>query len=188
MNPVTATTHTTWDIDTSHSSVGFTVRHLVIAKVRGQFARWAGTLAVDETHPADSHVEVRIEAASIDTRDAKRDAHLRSPDFLDAAHHPELTFVSTGVEAAGPDRYRMTGDLVIRGVTHPVTLDVELQGRARDPWGGERAVFSAKTAIDRTPWGLVWNVALETGGVLVGEKVDIDIEIEAVRRAESAAA
>jgi polyisoprenoid-binding protein YceI len=188
MNPAIATTPTTWDIDTVHSSVGFTVRHLVISKVHGRFSRWNGTLVLDEARPEDSHVDVRIEAASIDTHEAKRDAHLCSPDFLDAAKFPELSFVSTHVEGAGQDHYRMTGNLTIRGVTRPVTLEVEMLGRGKDPWGGERTGFSAKASMNRVEFGLVWNQALEAGGVVVGEKVDIDIEIEAVLRAETAAA
>ncbi len=189
MNPIAPTgVRTTWDIDTAHSSVTFTVRHLMFAKVHGRFTRWSGVITVDEPHPEDSRIEVRIETASVDTHDDTRDNHLRSPDFFDSANHPEMTFVSTHVEKAADDRYRMDGDLTIRGVTRPVTLDVEMLGRAKDPWGKERAVFSARTSVDRTEFGLRWNQPLEGGGVLVSNKVDIEIEIEAVLRSDAPSA
>ncbi len=174
----------TWSFDTSHSSIGFSVRHLMISKVRGHFGKWTGTFGYVEADPTRSTLEVRIDAASIHTRDDKRDAHLRSPDFFDVEKYPELTFVSTGIERDGGDDYVVTGDLTIHGVTRSVRLKVEGLGRTRDPWGGERVGFSASTSINRKDFGLHWNVALETGGVLVGEKIDIGIEIEAVRAAE----
>jgi polyisoprenoid-binding protein YceI len=177
---------TTWDIDTVHSSIGFKVRHLVISKVNGRFTRWTGTLALDDQRPENSHVDVRIEADSIDTHEPQRDGHLRSPDFLDTAKFPELTFRSTRIEKDGEGRYQVAGDLTIAGVTRPVRLDVESLGRARDPWGGDRTGFTAKTSIDRRDFGLVWNQALETGGVLVGETIEIELEVEAVKRAETA--
>ncbi|HSM93032.1 MAG TPA: YceI family protein [Anaeromyxobacteraceae bacterium] len=171
----------TWEIDTSHSAIHFWVRHLVISKVHGRFAKWAGTVNLDEQDPARSSVEVRIEAASIDTQVADRDAHLRSPDFLDAANHPALTYRSRRIEKSG-DGYRVTGDLTIRGVTREVVLDAEFAGLAKDPWGNQRAGFSAKASLDRRDFGLTWNAAVETGGVLVGEKVEISIELEAVKK------
>lgn len=174
------TTHA-WDIDTSHSAIHFWVRHLVISKVHGRFARWAGTIELDEQDLSGSRVDVRIEAASIDTQVAERDAHLKSADFLDAANHPALTFTSRRIEKQG-EGYRVTGELSIRGVTREVTLDAEFAGLAKDPWGNQRAGFSAKTSLDRSDYGLVWNAALETGGVLVGEKVEISIELEAVKK------
>ena len=180
----TARTRTNWDIDPVHSRIGFVVRHLVISKVHGRFARWTGTLVLDEARPEASKIEIRIEAASIDTHEPQRDAHLRSRDFLDAENHPELIFEGTRIEKTGADHYQLAGDLTIAGVTRNVLLDVEALGRAKDPWGGERVGFSAKTTIDRRDFGLVWNQALETGGVVVGEKVEIVVEIEAVRRAE----
>ena len=186
MTTITATpkSHTPWDVDLVHSNLGFTVRHLVISKVHGRFARWAGNITLDEARPERSQVEVRVDAASIDTHEPQRDAHLRSADFFDTDKHPEITFQSTRIEKTGEDRHRMTGDLTIAGVTRPVLLEVETLGRTKDPWGGERLGFSAKTTIDRRDFGLVWNQALETGGVVVGEKVEIGIEIEAVKRAE----
>ena len=188
MSTITAAARqpTTWDIDLAHSNLGFAVRHLVISKVHGRFARWAGTLTLDDAHPERSQVEAHIEAASIDTHEPQRDAHLRSADFLDTNKYPEITFRSTRIEKAGEDRYQLTGDLTIAGVTRPVRLEVEALGRTKDPWGGERSGFSARTTIDRRDFGLVWNQALETGGVVVGEKVEISVEVEAVKRVETA--
>lgn len=186
MSTITAAprTQSAWDIDTVHSSVGFTVRHLVISKVHGRFARWSGSLVLDDARPENSRVEARIEAASIDTHEPQRDAHLRSSDFFDTDKHPAIEFRSSRIEQAGGQRYQVAGDLTIAGVSRPVRLEVEALGRAKDPWGGERAGFSARTTIDRRDFGLIWNQALEAGGVVVGEKVEIGIEIEAVKRAE----
>jgi polyisoprenoid-binding protein YceI len=170
----------TWNIDTTHSAVGFAVRHLMISKVRGQFDTWTGALHLDEDDQTRSSVEVEIDVGSIDTKEAKRDAHLRSADFFDAEHHPKMTFKSTKVLTEGGKVARVIGDLTIRGTTREVTLEVEDLGRAKDPWGGERAAFEARTRINRRDFGLTWNVALETGGIMVGEKIDIAIEIEAV--------
>ena len=178
---------TTWDIDVNHSSLGFSVRHLVISKVHGRFDRWSGSLTLDEAHPERSQVEARIEAGSIDTHEPTRDAHLRSPDFFDTAKHPDITFRSIRVERTDSDHYQLVGDLTLAGVTRSVTLVVEALGRVKDPWGAERIGFSARTAIDRRGFGLVWNQALEAGGVVVGETVEIGIEIEAVQRSETPA-
>jgi polyisoprenoid-binding protein YceI len=180
-----ATNH--WDIDVGHSAIHFWVRHMVISKVHGRFAKWAGAIQLDAQDPTRSSVEVRIEAASIDTQVADRDAHLRSPDFLDVAKFPELVFTSKRIEKASGG-YRVIGDLTLHGVTREVVLDAEFAGTGKDPWGNERAGFSAKTAIDRREFGLAWNAALEAGGVLVGEKVEIAIELEAVKKAAAAAA
>ncbi len=171
----------TWKFDPSHSNVGFSARHLMVAKVRGHFSSWNGTLEIDEENPAASHVEVSIDAASIDTKEADRDKHLKSADFLNVDEFPHITFKSTKVERKGKTDLLVSGDLTIHGTTHPVTLDVEYAGRAKDPWGGERAGFSATTSINRKDFGLVWNVALETGGFLVGDKIDIVLEIEAIK-------
>ncbi|HKQ70428.1 MAG TPA: YceI family protein [Polyangiaceae bacterium] len=168
-----------WDVDAVHSSVGFTVRHMVVAKVHGQFTKWSANLALDTDDLTRSQIDVHIDAASIDTRDEKRDAHLKSADFLDVEKSPEISFKGTRVEKARGDAYRVVGDLTIRGVKREVVLDVEFGGRAKDPWGGERVGFTAKSKIDRKEFGLQWNAALETGGVLVGETVDITIEVEA---------
>jgi polyisoprenoid-binding protein YceI len=176
-----------WDIDVGHSAIHFWVRHLVISKVHGRFARWSGAIELDPQDLTRASVEVKIDAASIDTQVADRDTHLRSPDFLDAAKYPELTFRSSKVEKAGAG-YRVQGELTIHGVTKPVTLEAEFAGTAKDPWGNERAGFSAKTSLDRREFGLTWNAALEAGGVLVGEKVEISIELEAVKKAAAVAA
>jgi len=180
---VAARNRTTWDIDLSHSSIRFSVKHLNISTVHGRFDRWTGLVELDEAGMDRSRVSARIEGASINTHEPKRDVHLRSADFFDTDKYPVITFDSTRVEKAADGGFQMSGDLSIAGVTRTVALDVELLGRAKDPWGAERAVFSASTTIDRRDFGLVWSQVLETGGLLVGEKVKIEISIEAVRRA-----
>jgi polyisoprenoid-binding protein YceI len=176
-----------WDIDVSHSAIHFWVRHMVISKVHGRFARWSGAVDLDGDDLTRSSVDVRIDAGSIDTQVADRDAHLRSADFLDVAKHPEIAFRSRRIERAGGG-YRVVGDLTLHGVTREVALEAEFAGTGKDPWGNERAGFSAKASFDRRDFGLVWNAALETGGVLVGEKVEIAIELEAVKKAAPASA
>lgn len=178
-------TQTEWHIDAAHSNLQFSVRHMVITKVRGAFRSYRGTLKLDENAVLSlASVDVSIDAASIDTGEPKRDEHLKSSDFLDVASHPALRFQSRSVAREG-DRYRVTGDLTIRGVTRSVVLDAEFQGRGNDPWGGQRAAFSAKTSIDRADFGLTWNQALEAGGVLVGTKIEIDLEVQAVKAAQA---
>ena len=169
-----------WNIDTTHSSISFSVRHMVFAKVRGQFRDWKGTVQLDPDDLAHGRAQVEIDAASIDTGVADRDTHLRSPDFFDVEAFPKLRFASTSMEHVGGERYRLHGDLTIRDVTRQVVLDVEYGGRAKDPWGNTRAAFTAKTAIDRTDFGLKWNQLLEAGGVLVGERIEIELEVQAV--------
>jgi polyisoprenoid-binding protein YceI len=169
----------TYGFDLSHSRVGFVVRHLMVSKVRGQFSQFEGTVVIAED-PTASTVQVAIDAASIDTRDETRDNHLRSADFFEADAHPTMTFTSTSVEADGGE-YTLTGDLTIRGVTKPVSFELEFEGVANDPWGGTRAGFTAVTEISRKDFGLEWNAALEAGGVVVGDKVKIQLEIEAVK-------
>ena len=171
-----------WEIDSSHSSLHFSVRHLVIAKVRGTFARWSGTVEVPDGDFAKATVAVTIDASSIETGVADRDGHLKSPDFFDVAQYPELRFVGTRVEPRSGDEIDVIGDLTIRGITREVVLRVEQHGQAKDPWGNVRAAFTAKTTIDRKDFGLTWNQALETGGVLVGDKVEIEAEIQAVKQ------
>jgi len=171
-----------WNIDVVHSSVGFTVRHLLVSKVHGAFTKWSGTFAFDEANPAASHVEATIDVASVDTRDANRDAHIRSPDFFDAEKFPHLTFKSTAVERAG-DHYKVTGDLALRGVVKPVVLNVEFGGRVTHAQLGERVGFSARTSINRKDFGVSFNQVLDTGGLAVGEQIDITLEIEATKAA-----
>ena len=177
--------NTTWNIDTTHSSIGFTVRHMVFAKVRGRFASWHGALTLDPSDLTQARVEVEIDAASIDTGVADRDNHLRSPDFFDVEQFGQLRFVSTKVEAAGGERYRVHGELTIRDVTKAVVLEAEYAGQAKDPWGNQRVAFTAKTTVDRREFGLTWNQVLEAGGVLVGERIEIELEVQAVQAAEA---
>jgi polyisoprenoid-binding protein YceI len=169
-----------WNIDTSHSEILFRVRHMMISHVRGQFSTFSGTIAIDEANPSASAVTVNIDVASINTRDEKRDEHLKSPDFFDAATYPHITFTSTAIEVTGANTGKIHGDLTIKGVTKPVVLDATFVGKAKSPWGTTSAGFNASTTINRTDFGLTWNVALETGGILVGEEITIDIELEAV--------
>ena len=173
---------TTYSIDNSHSDVSFSVRHMVFAKVRGHFTKWTAELAYDAADPSRSSVSVSIDTGSIDTREPQRDGHLKSPDFLDAEKFPKITFKSTKVERKGDKKYALVGDLTIHGVTKPVTLDVEELGGGKDPWGNQRLGFSAKTKIDRGEFGLKWNQVLETGGVLVGEHIDVEADVEVVAK------
>lgn len=174
----------TWIIDPSHSEVEFMVRHLMISKVRGSFRRFDGTIVVAE-RPEDSRVEVFIEAASIDTRDATRDEHLRSADFLDVEHYPEIKFTSTSLRPGDIGHWDMTGDLTVRDVTRQVLLDVEFSGATVDPWGNLRSGFEATTRIDRDQFGITWNQALEAGGFLVGKEILVEIDVEAIRQNDS---
>ena len=174
-----AESRTTWTIDPSHTTVEFVAKHMMITTVKGRFAELTGTIVADETNLADSSVEATMQAASLDTRSEQRDAHLRSPDFLDVERYPEVTFKSTGISGS-KDSFKLTGDLTIRGVTRPITLDVTFEGEGKDPWGGTRASFSARGKFDRRDFGLTWNVALETGGILVSNEVKINIEAQAV--------
>ena len=178
-----------WNIDPVHSGINFSIRHMVVSKVRGRFGTYTGTLELDDADLTRSFVEATIDAASIDTGTAQRDVHLRSADFFDVERYPELRFRSTRIEQVEPSRYRVAGDLTIRDVTRPITLEVEYGGRAKDPWGNERIGFVAKTSIDRKDFGLQWNQVLEAGGVLVGDRVDIELDIQAVNaQARDAAA
>lgn len=165
-----------WQIDAAHTLVGFSARHLGVAKVRGQFRSFEGTVVIGED-PTRSQVSVTIDASSIDTREPSRDAHLRSADFLDVDNHPTLTFSSTAVRADG-DRWKVDGDLTIRGTTRPVTLDVELLDVVTNEAGDTKAVFSANTEIDRTDFGLTWNQVLDAGRLLVGKRVGIELDVQ----------
>src|ERR1700726_1014045 len=174
-----------WEIDSSHSSLHFSVRHLVIAKVRGSFARWSGTIIAPEGDFWKATVAVTIDASSIDTGVADRDGHLKSPDFFDVAQYPELRFVGKRVQPRSEAEIDVVGELTIKGITREVVLRVEYHGQTKAPWGNVRAGFTARTSIDRKDFGLTWNQALETGGVMVGDRVDIEAEIEAVRQVEA---
>ncbi len=175
-----------WIIDSAHTEVNFTVRHMMISNVRGQFQKVNGTVEFDEANPAKSKIDVKIEAASVNTKEEKRDAHLKSPDFFDAEKYPYLTFKSKRVEVKDATHARLIGDLTIRDVTKEVSLDVEYNGSAKSPWGMISAGFSAKAAIKRKDWNLNWNVALETGGWLVGDDIHINVELEIVKQPEAA--
>ena len=182
MSPTTTTTPITYKIDPMHAAASFKVRHMMVANVRGEFSGVTGTVMFDPSNPANSHVDVIIDAKTIHTREDQRDAHLKSPDFLDVEKFPTITFVSQNVVRTGEGESKVSGDLTIHGVTRSVTLDVEgPSAEAKDPWGNMRSGATATTKINRKDFGLVWNQALETGGVLVGEDVHIQIEAELMR-------
>lgn len=166
----------TWVLDPAHSEVHFTVRHMMISKVRGTFGMKDATIIATE-NPHDATVQARVDVTSVDTKDAKRDEHLRSADFFDVEQYPTMDFRSTGVRVEGDD-FLVDGDLTIRGITRPVTFDFEFGGFGTDPWGNYKAGATAKTVIDRESFGLTWNAALETGGVLVGKDVTIELELQ----------
>jgi polyisoprenoid-binding protein YceI len=169
-----------YTIDPSHSTVEFVGRHLGFAKVRGRFTKFEGAIEIADV-PEQSSVHVDIDVASVDSAEPRRDEHLRSADFFDVENHPRITFTSTAVQAAGEGRWDVTGDLTVRDVTRPVVLHVEFEGGEADPWGGQRVGFSASTELDREDWGLTWNQLLESGGVLVGKRIKIELGVEAVR-------
>ncbi|MFL5589488.1 MAG: YceI family protein [Ktedonobacteraceae bacterium] len=172
-----------WEIDATHSQATFSVKHMMISTVRGHFEVLSGKLHIDEDHPDNSWVEAEVDAASINTRDARRDDHLRSPDFFDAEKYPKITFKSTKVTPTGNNQYRVTGNLTMHGVTKEETFHADYSGQVKDLYGLQRAAFSVKGKINRKDFGLNWNVALETGGVLVGEDVNIEIDLAAVQKA-----
>ena len=178
-----AATATTWAIDPAHSVVELAVKHMMFSTVKGRFANVAGTVVLDETNLANSSVTAEIDSASIDTGEPQRDGHLRSADFLDVERFPTIAFRSTGVVPQGRSRFILVGDLTIHGVTREVSLEAELAGKGTDPWGGQRAGFAASTSINRKDFGLTWNQALETGGVLVSDQVKINLEIQATLQA-----
>ncbi len=181
----------TWTIDPTHSTVEFSTKHMMFTTVRGRFKEFAGTLHLDREDPDRSWCEVSIQTASIDTGSPDRDAHLRSADFFDAEQHPTIEFRSKQTMGAVPEegaRFRVAGDLTLANTVQEVVLDVLFQGRGQDPWGNERVGFTATGEIDRRDWGLKWNQVLETGGVLVANKVRIEIEVQAVLQGEAEAA
>jgi polyisoprenoid-binding protein YceI len=176
------TTTSTWNIDPAHTTVEFSVKHLMISTVRGHFGAVNGTIVLDEQNPLASSVTAEIDVTSIDTRQEQRDAHLRSPDFFDVEKFPSIKFTSTRIERDG-NHFDVYGQLTIRDVTREVVLHTTDEGRGGDPWGGQRAAFSAETKVDRRDFGLTWNQALETGGVLVGNDIKISLEVQAVKAA-----
>jgi len=167
-----------WTVDKAHSSIGFTVSHMVISKVPGKFTDFDGAVTFDPAHPADGSVSFTIQAASISTDNEKRDSHLKSADFFDVEQYPEFTFVSTKVDPGDKNHYQITGDLTMRGVTREVTFDAVLNGVVDDPWGNTKAGFSATTTINRQDFGVNWSKTLDTGGLVAGNDVDITVELE----------
>jgi polyisoprenoid-binding protein YceI len=172
-----------WNIDVVHSTIGFTVRHLMVSKVHGYFTKWDGSLEFDEQSPSSSRAEVQIDVASVDTREPQRDAHLRTGDFFEAEKHPKIAFKSTGFDREGSGKFKLKGDLTLRGVTRPVVLDVEYGGRQKHPQMGERVGFSAHTVLNRKDFGVNFNQVLDNGGFALSDKVDVNIEIEATKTA-----
>jgi len=171
----------TYAVDATHSRIGFVARHAMVTKVRGSFNEFEGSGYFDAENPVNSSLELTIQAASIDTRNADRDGHLRGNDFFDMETYPQITFVSTSVEHVDDSNYRVTGDLTIKGVTKPVSVDFEYTGTAIDPFQNQRIGFEGKTTVNRKDWGVNWNAALEAGGVLVSEKVTLEFEVSAIR-------
>jgi polyisoprenoid-binding protein YceI len=170
----------TWQLDAVHTHVGFSVKHMMVSTVRGQFKQYSGALQIDPTDFARSSFEGEVDVASIDTGNSQRDDHLRTSDFFDVASHPKIKFASTRIESKGDGEFVVHGDLTIRGVTKPIALDVEFHGTSKNPWGKTVSGFGAKATINRRDFGVMYNALLETGGVAVGEKVKIEIEVEAV--------
>ena len=182
MSQITAELSGKYAIDPSHSRIGFSARHAMVTKVRGGFNEFEGSGVLDGEDVTKSSLQVTIKAASIDTRNADRDNHIRSNDFLALDEYPEITFTSTGIEAVGGDKFRANGDLTVRGVTRPVTFDLEFTGTEIDPWGNRRIGVEGSTVINRKDFGVSWNAALESGGILVSENVTLEFEISAVKQ------
>ena len=172
-----------YTLDPSHTRLGFVARHAMVTKVRGAFNEFEGTARIDGGDPSKSSARVVIKVASVDTRNADRDAHLRSADFFDVEKYPEIVFVSTGVSQVGERTFRLSGDLTIKDVTRPVSIDFEYQGSARDPFGNQRIGFEGSTVVSRKEFDLTWNAALETGGVLVSDDVTLEFEVSAIKKA-----
>jgi polyisoprenoid-binding protein YceI len=173
----------TWNIDLAHSAIHFSARHMVVSKTRGKFAKFSGSIQFDPADLSKGTVNVEIDPTSVDTGDAQRDGHLKSGDFFEVEKFPKASFKSTKVVDKGEGKLQIVGDLTLRGVTKSVTLDASYEGSGKDPWGGERAGFTAVTSINRTDFGVNFNKALDTGGLLVGEKVELQLEVEAVKAA-----
>jgi len=176
----------TYKLDPTHTRLGFVARHAMVTKVRGQFNQFSGVLNIDVEDPSKSTAEVSIDVASVTTGNEDRDNHLRTNDFFDVPNYPTWTFKSTSAEKVGEDTYRITGDLTIKDTTKPISIDFEHSGAAKDPWGNTRIGFEGRTTVNRKDWGIGWNVALEAGGVLVGEKVTLELDVSAVKEQPAA--
>jgi len=176
----------TYKLDPTHTRLGFVARHAMVTKVRGQFNQFSGTLEINAEDPSKSSAEISIDVASVTTGNQDRDTHLRTNDFFDVPNFPTWTFKSTSAEKVGEDTYRLTGDLTIKDTTKPITIDFEHTGAAKDPWGNTRIGFEGRTTVNRKDWGIGWNVALEAGGVLVGEKVTLELDVSAVKEQPAA--
>jgi polyisoprenoid-binding protein YceI len=174
-----------WTIDASHSAIEFKVKHMMISNVRGSFHKFDADVVADAADLTSANVSFTIDVDSINTRDEQRDGHLKSADFFDVEKYPQIAFKSTQVSRKGDGDYALSGDVTIHGVTKPVTFAVEFEGEGKDPWGNERAGFSANASLSRKDFGLVWNAALETGGVLVGDEVKISLQLEAIKQGEA---
>ena len=187
MSDASATTPLTgtYTLDTAHSRIGFAARHAMVTKIRGSFNEFGGSGYFDADDPSKTQLQLTIASASVDTRNADRDGHLKGDDFLNVEKFPQITFVSTSVERVNDEDYRVTGDLTVRDVTRPVTVDFEFGGAATDPFGNSRIGFDGKTTINRKDWGVSWNAVLEAGGLLVSEKVTLEFEVSAIKSDES---
>jgi polyisoprenoid-binding protein YceI len=172
---------TNWAVDVSHSAIDFSVKHMMIAKVKGSFHNFAAQISADVSDLTTADISLEIDLSSVDTRNADRDAHLRAADFFDIEKYPKLLFKATKIVKTGEGEYDVTGDVTLHGVTHPETFEVTYEGSGKDPWGNEKAGFSAKGSLKRSSYGLTYNAALETGGVLIGDEVKITIELEAAK-------
>jgi polyisoprenoid-binding protein YceI len=175
-----------YEFDTAHTRIGFVARHAMVTSVRGAFTDFEGTAHVDAADPARSVAKVVLKVAGIDTGNEQRDGHLRSADFFDVEDHPEITFVSTGIERIDDEDFRVTGDLTVKGITKPVTVGLTFNGSAKDPFGNLRAGFEGSATVNRKEWGLTWNAALETGGFLVSDKIKLEFDVSAVKLTPSA--
>lgn len=184
--PIPAELSGDYTIDPAHSRVGFVARHAMVTKVRGSFNEFTGSGHFDADDPAKSSLELTVKADSIDTRNPDRDAHLRSNDFFDMEQYPEIRFVSTKVERTGDQEFEVTGDLTVKGVTKPVTVEFEYDGAATDPFGNHRIGFEGRATVNRKDWGVNWNAALEAGGVLVSDKITLEFDVSAIKNAEDA--
>jgi len=174
----------TWDLDPAHTRLGFAARHAMVATVRGSFGIFSGVIQIDHVDPSRSSAEVEIDAASLSTGNEQRDQHLRSPDFLDVERHPRIVFRSDRAEQTDEDTFKLYGTLTVKDVARPVVLDLDYQGSSPDPFGNVRAGFEGRSTINRKDWGLTWNVAIEGGGILVGDKVKIELDVSAIKRIE----